>query len=169
MTPERAKLFAELLEEVATVEGGFIPEVAWMQLHRIVPMPAVELIIHQNERKEFLLTMRRDKFWNGWHIPGGFILQRETIPDATKRIVQRELKIQGVTNIKPIAIKKWDKHPYGSPISLVLVCSAVGKIEETEEMRFFDHIPTPIIPNHEEFLGEFLRCVNFQENQAVLL
>lgn len=53
-------------------------------------MAILECIVRNREGK-VLLTWRDDKFYRGWHIPGGFIGVGESIEQALKRITRREL------------------------------------------------------------------------------
>ena len=50
----------------------------------------VELVIFNKEGK-ILLTWRNDKFYYGWHIPGGFMGVGETLGQAAQRIAKREI------------------------------------------------------------------------------
>ena len=45
MTPERAKLLGELLEELAKDPQGFVPDEAWMPTQKAFSFPYVELAV----------------------------------------------------------------------------------------------------------------------------
>ena len=157
MTKKRAELLAELLNEIVTVDNGFIPEEAWMLIHRIVCLPAVEILITRNQGKEFLLCDRKDTHWDGWHIPGSYIRRNESIEETCNRIAQNdEIEIQGVTDLQVIVVSKWNDHPYGAPLSLVVACHTVQKIKETKARKFFSSIPNRVITRHERFLKVYL-------------
>ncbi|MBI2053860.1 MAG: NUDIX domain-containing protein [Candidatus Staskawiczbacteria bacterium] len=137
-------------------------------MHKLIPLPCVEVIITKPNSSEFLLTFRNDKWWHGWHIPGSYIRIGESIQEACNRVAKNEVKINGVTGIQLIAIKKWQGSPYGgNPISTVIVCYPIGEVQESESVRFFSSIPTPIIKNHAEFLAEFIKFLE-QRNAAIL-
>ncbi|MFA5888607.1 MAG: NUDIX domain-containing protein [Candidatus Paceibacterota bacterium] len=162
MTPERIKLFTELVQEVLTTDSGFIPKPVWVLIQKLVPLPAIELILQKGN--QFLLTYRKDEYWDGWHIPGGFVMRKESLHEAANRIAKGELGIGGVLNLKQIAVKKLRNHPYGgSPVAIVLVGQQVGEIVETEKIRFFDHIPQPMVADHAEYLEIFFGYLNNQE------
>lgn len=169
MTPERARLFTELLNEVVSVDGGFVPEEAWMTLHKLVPLPAAEVLIVKNEGRDFLMTNRSDKHWNGWHIPGSYIRRDETLADTCNRVAREEVGLEGVTGIRQIAILKWTDHPFGAPLSVVMVCHPVGEIQETDKMKFFSSIPVPVIQNHAKLLGEYLAFLSNPHQGAKIL
>lgn len=74
MTPDRAKLLAELLTELSEDPKGFIPDEAWNAAQKAFALPYLELAIVRRAADgalEILLSHRTDKYWNGWHIPGG--------------------------------------------------------------------------------------------------
>lgn len=50
----------------------------------------VELVV-RNKAGKILLTWRDDKFYRGWHIPGGFMGVGESLEQAAQRIAKREL------------------------------------------------------------------------------
>lgn len=170
MTPERAQLFMELIDEIRTVEGGFIPNEAWMALHGLLPFPAVEVLVTRNEGREFVLVNRNDEYWNGWHIPGGHIRHGDSIPDTCNRVVREELGLAGITGLKQIAILKWEKHPFGgAPVSIVMVGHPMGTLKETDDIRFHSSVPTPMITNHDTFLGAYLNYLKTPHAGAQIL
>lgn len=128
-----------------------MPFDVWKALHQIVPIPAVEVII-TSSGKNFLLTYRKDEYWDGWHIPGGYMQYRESIPNACKRIVQKELGMD-VEFTKLIDAFMWPDHPYSSALSLVCVCTTA---DEPNDGEWFTDIPNPMILHHGRFLEEFL-------------
>ncbi len=170
MTPERAELLAELLREMAEIDGGYVPPVAWEALHRYVPIPTCELLISRNNGREFLLTYREDQYWRGWHIPGSFNRKPESLEETCQRIAREEVGIEGVEGLHAIALCKWDEHPYGAPLSIVLVGQPVGiPIEKPGEMGWFDRIPSPIVTNHGKFLASYLNFLQNPVRRAELL
>lgn len=128
-----------------------MPLDVWKAIHAVVPIPAVEVIVTKTGR-DFLLTNRKDEDWDGWHIPGGYMHYRESIPDACLRVAKKELGID-VTFNKFIDAFMWPDHPYSSALSLVCVCRTS---ETPKEGEFFTEIPKKMIPHHGEFLEKFL-------------
>jgi hypothetical protein len=128
------------------------PFEAWIAIQEIVPTPAVEVLITRTG-KDFLLVLRKDKHWNGWHIPGGFMLYQESIEDACNRLAKRELG-NAVKFEKVITAFMWPDHPYGSPLSLVCQCKTSQK---PKTGKFFTNTPSNMIPHHDKFIDEFLK------------
>jgi ADP-ribose pyrophosphatase YjhB (NUDIX family) len=133
------------------------PYEIWLELATLVPMPAVEVIVTR-DGKDFLLTRRKDHNWNGWHIPGGFMIYKESINEACQRIALKELQIK-VEFIKVIDAYAWKDHPYGAPVSIVCVCESG---EKPKEGKFFTEIPSNIINHHSDFLRGFLSSTKFK-------
>jgi hypothetical protein len=159
VTPERARLFAELVEEVVSADKGFVPKEAWMTLHKLIPLPAVEVLVTRKDGREFILNYREDQGWNGWHIPGSFIRPHESLEEACNRVTREELELDGITGLQAIGILKWEpgEHPFGgTPISIVMVGYPVGEIRESRDTRYFSSIPSPMITNHATLLGGYL-------------
>jgi len=129
-----------------------MPLPVWKAINGVVPMPVVEVIVTSTE-KDFLLTYRKDEYWDGWHIPGGFFFYRESVADACRRVALREIGIE-VRFERMIDAYMWPDHPYGSPLSLVCVCHAK---ELPKEGTFFTEIPEDIIVHHGDFLRTFLQ------------
>lgn len=132
-----------------------MPISIWYAINKIVPLLAVEVII-TNTGEDFLLTKRKDTFWDGWHIPGGFIACGELPEDACKRVAKKELGID-VNFKKLISVYFWRDHPYASSISLLCICTPKMI---SKKGRFFKKIPRKIVSHHDEFIKEFLQNKN---------
>ncbi|MSR85699.1 NUDIX domain-containing protein [Candidatus Uhrbacteria bacterium] len=146
---------ARLLEKIVR-EDGFIPDVAYRAFHKLVPWPAVEVLIYDDEGR-FLLSHRDDDF-KGWHIPGGFMRVRETYQAACDRNVRKERIAETVTNLQLMATHTWGEgeHPFGYPISLIIACQVVGEVVERDDLKWFRRIPPDIIAQqHPKFLAHF--------------
>jgi len=117
----------------------------------LVPVPAVEVLL-TNDGADFLLTMRQDEHWNGWHVPGGYVGCGEPLSDACRRIAQRELGID-VQLRRILHAFNWIDHPYAQTVSIVCCCSTSQTPKRGE---FFREIPSPMVPNHAEMLRHFL-------------
>lgn len=145
-----------LLTIVGDKDGGFIPDAAYRPIHKLVPWPAVEVLVY-NDQGRFLLSYRNDEF-KGWHIPGGFMKPNENYQSACNRNVRKEKIAHSVIDFRLISSHVWLKgeHPFGFPISLTIACKAVGEVIEREDLRWFSKIPTDIIPQqHPKFLMHF--------------
>ncbi len=144
-----------LLRHVVEEDGGFIPDVAYRQLHGIVPWPAVEVLIYDQEGR-CLLTYRDDDF-KGWHIPGGYMKPGEGYLDACHRHVRKENIVRDLKYALLIASYAWrhGEHPFGYPLSLICACRAEGEISERPDLKWFREIPHDLIPQHRPFLKYF--------------
>ncbi|MBI5732376.1 NUDIX hydrolase [Candidatus Jorgensenbacteria bacterium] len=153
------------LLKIVVAEGGYLPDQASFEaIQKIVRWPAIEvLIIDPDNPLSFLLTYREDKHWKGWHIPGGYVRPWHESPEATcEAIAKKELKgdftITKATLIMPPHF--WTDHPYGYPISLVYACSVDRRPEISEHAKFFTDIPSPMVPNHDDFVRHYLDVAN---------
>ncbi|MGF1612429.1 MAG: NUDIX hydrolase [Gammaproteobacteria bacterium] len=122
---DQARL-VDLLDRLVR-DGGVLPRLpaaVFEIIGHVVPLVAVEIGITR-AGGEILLTHRRDRQWNGWHLPGGFLGVRETLPAACNRIAGRELGVD-VTLHRVVDIFCWPDHPLGSVLSVVCHCEAGG-------------------------------------------
>lgn len=161
---------ARLLGIIAEEDEGFIPDPAYRPMHKLVPWPAVEVLIY-DENGRFVLTHRDDEF-RGWHIPGGFIGVNESYQEACDRNVRKERIVSAVTDLNLIATHIWlaDEHPYGYPISLIFACKAVGEVVERDDLKWFEEIPPDVIPeNHPSFLVHFQEWLRGNRESAAIL
>ena len=83
----------------------------------------VELITINNEGK-ILLTWRDDKYYHGWHIPGGFMGVGETAMQAADRIARREIgvKVKKLSFVGNFNYRDLD--PRSHSFSIVHTCSS---------------------------------------------
>ena len=78
-----------LLKKVKPTSKG-VPEEVFEGLIHLVPFIALEIVV-VNKKGEMLLTWRDDKYWRGWHFPGGLLRYRETFKKRLNETVKREL------------------------------------------------------------------------------
>lgn len=151
MTPERAGLLGELLAELAADPKGFIPDQAWASAQKAFALPYVELAFVRRSSEgelQVLLSHRTDVDWNGWHLPGGLWRTQHTLLDAIASLSRREIGL-----LKPPMIlakgewEKWHDHPYGYPVSHVVILHGEG-IVESETVRWFASPPHDMIRDH---------------------
>lgn len=146
---ELSRLLAKLAE--SELRPPRMPREIWLKLHALVPQPAVEVVVTRTGQ-EVLLKRRRDEHWDGWEIPGGFMLYRESVEDACVRIARREIGV-GVALERLVSAYMWPDHPYGSPLSLVCVCKLQA---EPRNGQFFRDLPEPVVPHHADFVATAL-------------
>lgn len=159
MNQRKLLLLRSLISELGNEHLDMIPIDVWLALHKLVPLPAVEVLITRNNGTEFLLTYRSDEYWEGWHIPGGFIkLKDKSIERTFNRIARDEVGISGVHSLNLVTVVMWEEHAYGgSPVSILYSCLPNEDVKESETMRFFSSIPINIISHHSEFLEAYLQ------------
>jgi hypothetical protein len=162
-----------LLSIVVEKDAGFIPATAYHWIHKLVPWPAVEVLIYDDDGR-FLLSHRNDDFV-GWHIPGGFIKPNEDYQTACNRNVRKEKIVDAVTDLRLISSHIWlsGEHPFGFPISLIIACKALGEVVERDDLKWFSEIPVDIIPQqHPKFLAHFqdwFRLRGIEQNYALII
>lgn len=154
MTKTEVKQLVKLLNKLKNdgLQPPNTPLEVWLEFNRLLPLPTVEILVTRNGR-DFLLTERHDQYWNGWHIPGGFMLYKETVEGACQRLARKELGIKVVVN-QVIDVYVWQDHAYGAPVSIVCLCSAN---REPKDGQFFTKIPKETISRHVKFLNNFLK------------
>ena len=153
-----------LLTVVAEQDAGFIPDAAYRPIHKLVPWPAVEVLIYDGYGR-FLLSHRKDDFI-GWHIPGGFIKPNEDYQAACNRNVRKEKIVDAVTDLRLISSHIWleGEHPFGFPISLTIACRAVSRVVERDNLKWFSRIPSNIIAQqHPKFLRHFINWFHLKD------
>lgn len=168
MTEYRAHLLGELLEELSEDPRGFIPEAAWAAVQRTFALPYIELAVVRRleSNVQILLSYRDDKDWCGWHIPGGLWRTRQTLVEGIAVLAKAELGTSvEVKFLTKGTWEKWKDHPYGFPISHIVICSATG-IAETENLRWFSEVPEGIIEDgghHARYIKSIFRQVEEQK------
>lgn len=133
-----------------------LPFDVWSAIGQLVVQPAVELVI-EGENGSTLLTRRKDRHWDGWHIPGGFMAPGESIQGACTRTARRELGVD-VRFKEVVDVVAWPSHPYVSMVSLFCLCSIAGSSLSLRDGFFFEvpsgavEPPGDVIPVHRDFL-----------------
>lgn len=162
-------------EEIADLErlllrlkenNGFWPSEKTMRLaHNCIPHPATELVILRDGPKDpqILLAVYSDaveKFKGLWHIPGGYMKWGAGLQDSCNRIAQRELNMD-VTYVYTIDAYQWkpEEHLYGSPVSIYAYCEVLGKVIESETLKWFSlkALPENMVEPHRNFVQATLR------------
>jgi len=147
MEERDAQELTRLLGIVARENGFFPTQESFEAVNKIIPWPAVEiLIIHPDDPEKYFLSWREDPYWRGWHIPGGYV---------------RELgNASAIISARLITAYLWKDHPYGNPISLVYACTVDQLPHTNDHARFFSKIPSPMVPHHVDFIHAYLRSLS---------
>jgi ADP-ribose pyrophosphatase YjhB (NUDIX family) len=168
MNTERARLLAELLREMRTSDGDYIPDEVWLEAHKTFSLPYVELVIPRRagDKWEVFLTRRpvNDPHWpSTWHLPGGIWRTGQSESQACQSVALRELGIQ-LDEIKEIMTYKWTTHPYGVPVSHICLCTLMSSLTKSVDRGYFAQLPKPFIPEHVRFVEECLKYLGKRRN-----
>ncbi len=127
-----------------------------------VPRLCVDLIVQTEEG--ILLTKRAMPPCEGqWHLPGGTVLFKESIPEAIDRVAQAEIGI-GVEVVKNIGYIEFMKvnnlGGFDHPISLAFLCKPktldIKLDAQASEYAFFKAIPENTLKEQADFLQKTL-------------
>lgn len=142
LTKQETKTLVSLLEKIKNPRVGFSQEV-FDALVKVVTFPSCELII-MNEKRELLLTWRHDKWWRGWHFPGGLMRYRQTFDQCLSSTAMRELGVKIISKkfLFPI---NYSRGPRGHAISLIYLVEIRGKLKDG---KFFKTMPKNIVLLH---------------------
>lgn len=142
----------EINQKISSLEKYIInpteglPEELFLFFSRNTPLVNVDLLI-KNSMDQILLTWRNDKFYRGWHIPGGIVRYKETFEKRINFVAKNELNSSVKYNPVPIDInelfdQKNDER--GHFISLLFECHLVSQLDPKKKNE-------NIIPNHGEW------------------
>jgi ADP-ribose pyrophosphatase YjhB (NUDIX family) len=141
-------------------KSGWLPEKEFKYIYSKVPRLCVDLVI-QNEYG--IVLSKRDIIPDKgkWHLPGGTVLNNESLKEAVERIAKNEtgLKTKTVSYLGNIEFLR--KNPHAHAVSLVYLVKPVsGKLRgssQAEEVEYFKKIPVNTIKEHSSFLNEHLK------------
>lgn len=124
-----------------------------------VPRACVDLFIVVEGG--FLLAKRDIEPRKGmWHMPGGRLLMRESVADAIRRIAAEEIGVE-VSEGKLIGYMQFLDEGLTHSISLVFYVDAltdnISGSYQAQDIRRFSEVPEGMLPEHGEFLREYLR------------
>lgn len=114
---------------------------------KLVPFIACELII-VNKKKEFLLAWRHDKYWRGWHFPGGLLRYRETFEERIQAVARDELGIH-INSFRFIDVFNYLDDPRGHSICLLFLCRTP---DTPMTGKWFRKTPKNIIKHHRQYV-----------------
>ncbi|MEK9182889.1 MAG: NUDIX domain-containing protein [Patescibacteria group bacterium] len=143
LTPKELKQLSSLLKKIDTPHAG-LPQPVFDALCGLVPFVACELVIVG--KKGILLTWRKDKWWLGWHFPGGLLRYRESFEERIQAVARKELGIN-VIDYKFLFAKDCSQGERGHVVSLVFRCETAMT---PKRGKFFKKMPKNIIEAHKE-------------------
>ena len=145
LSEKESKQLSLLLKKIDNPHEG-LPQPIFDALCDLVPFVACELAI-VDKKKGVLLTWREDKWWHGWHFPGGLLRFRENFEERIERVAWEELGIN-LSKIKFLFPKNCNQGARGHVVSLFFLCET----EMTPKKgKFFKKMPKNIIDAHKEF------------------
>jgi ADP-ribose pyrophosphatase YjhB (NUDIX family) len=138
------KQLVKLLKKIENPHEG-LPKPVFDVLVKMVPFIACELII-ANSKGQLLLTWRHDKFWKGWHFPGGLMRYNDLFDERIQRTAEAELGID-IESSKFLFPINYTRTRRGHAVSLVFLCKTEMK---PKSGKFFSAMPKNIIEVHKE-------------------
>lgn len=164
---------AKLLERAKNTD---IKGEIWYQLVKKFITVPVELCVLDHENRVFLVY-RKDREFDGYHLPGTIVNDWETVHDARLRLVQGEIKKDAGFDISYPEPIGWLEVRRGegeyesrtrNTVALLHIARLVGDFTPQEGYGFyaFDDIPKNTLPDHKFILNYFRR---YLENGHVIL
>lgn len=138
------KQLLSLLKKIDNPHAG-LPQSVFDILIKIVPFVACELAI-VDDKKRILLTWREDRWWRGWHFPGGLLRYRETFEERIRAVARKELGVD-ITNHKFLFAKDCSQGARSHVVSLVFRCETMMV---PKQGRYFKKMPKNIIEEHKK-------------------
>jgi colanic acid biosynthesis protein WcaH len=140
---KEVKRLSLLLSKIECPHKG-LPQAVFDSLINIVPFVACELVIM--DKGGILLTWREDKFWRGWHIPGGLLRFKDSFDKRIKEVAKKELGVN-IKKYKFLFPINYTDCSRGHAVSLVFLC----QVDATpKDGKFFRKMPKDIIKEHQE-------------------
>ena len=170
---EEKELLAKLLERAESTD---IKGDTWHEMVKKFITVPVELCVLDTENKVFLVY-RKDREFDGYHLPGTVVTDWETVHDARLRIVTSEIKehagfdISYPESVGWIEVKRGtgpDCNPTRHTAALLHIAHQVSDFTPREGSGFysFDNIPENTLPDHKFMLRYFKRYL--ENGQAIL-
>ncbi|MDD5110210.1 MAG: NUDIX hydrolase [Patescibacteria group bacterium] len=143
LTKREQNQLVTLLGKIARPKRD-LPESIFEALILVVPFLACELVVVDRHGR-ILLTWRDDKYWRGWHFPGGLLRYGETFLHRIRYVARHELGV-GVTRARFMSVLNYPGAGRGHGVSLVWRCT----VERTPKKgKFFARMPKDIIWEHQ--------------------
>lgn len=148
------KQLAMLLKKIKSPHEG-LPQPVFNALCGLVPFVACELVVVSE--KGVLLTWRADKWWRGWHFPGGLLRYRETFEERIDQVARKELGVN-IAKCKFLFAKDCSQGARGHVVSLIFRCETAMA---PKRGRFFKKMPKNIIEAHKELWEKVEKFAKF--------
>ncbi|OGH71447.1 MAG: hypothetical protein A2921_04270 [Candidatus Magasanikbacteria bacterium RIFCSPLOWO2_01_FULL_43_20b] len=148
------KQLVSLLKKIDNPHEG-MPQPIFDALCGVVAFVACELVV-VDKKRGILLTWRNDRWWRGWHFPGGLLRYRESFDERIQAVAWKELGVN-VEDYKLLFTKDCSQGARGHVVSLVFRCETAMK---PKHGKFFKKMPKNIIDAHKEFWIKFEKLLN---------
>ncbi len=145
LTPKELKQLVSLLKKIDKPHEG-LPQQVFDTLCNIVPFVACELVV-KDKKKGVLLIWRDDKWFKGWHFPGGLLRYRESFDERIQSVAWKEFGVN-ITKFKFLFPKDCSQGTRGHCVSLIFECETAMT---PKKGKFFKKMPKNIIDAHKEF------------------
>lgn len=161
---EQADRIRELVAELDALfpdSRQGLPDELFYLVSRLTPLVNVDLLI-RDRRDAILLTWRDDRFYQGWHVPGGIIRFKETAADRIRAVGLSELGAPVEADATPCAVhekRNTSRDVRGHFISLLYATRLLGEpdrsractdVAHPEPGQWAWHLTCPdrLLPNH---------------------
>ncbi len=131
-----------MLDKISHPKNG-LPEAIFESFIHLVPFVACELIV-TDRKGGILLTRRDDKYWRGWHIPGGLLRYGESFHKRLNATALRELG-RRVVDFRFLMAHNHGVGARSHDVSLLFLCRLSGAPKDGE---FFKTPPRDTITEH---------------------
>jgi len=142
LNQQEVKHLVALLKKIDKPHEG-LPQPVFEALVGVVPFIACELIV-VDDKRGLLLTWRSDKYWRGYHFPGGLLRYNEGFDERIQAVAGNELEVH-IKGFKFICPFNYTNGIRGHCVSLVFLCRTEMK---PKTGKFFKIMPRNIIEEH---------------------
>jgi len=132
-----------LLKKIDDPHAG-LPQPVFEALLKVVPFVACEIVVIGKDG--IFLTWRNDKWFKGWHFPGGLMRFNEDFKERIDYVVKNELDAK-LKSYHLLFVENFNFSQRGHTVSLVFLCEldSIPKVG-----KFFKKIPKDILKSHRD-------------------
>ena len=119
-----------------------------------MPFVACELVIIGKEG--ILLTWREDKWWKGWHFPGGLLRYNEKFEERIQKVASEELGIH-IKKCEFLFPVEYNDCLRNHGVSMIFLCTTDTT---PNDGKFFKKMPKDIIDEHKKLWEKIIKKIN---------